>query len=67
MASAGPGAAASPQQFHCVANTVLSLLGACTATFAMSALLEGKFNMVSWAGLLRAGIKLAEWRIAGQQ
>jgi hypothetical protein len=49
LASASPGTS-SPQQFHCVVNTVLALLGACVATFAMSAALEGKFNMVGGLG-----------------
>jgi ammonium transporter Rh len=40
------GGAASAAQFHCIINTVLSLLGACVATFAASAALEGKLNMV---------------------
>jgi hypothetical protein len=42
--SAGGGASA--QRFHCVLNTVLSLLGACIATFIISGAVEGKLNMV---------------------
>ena len=39
-------AAMRASQFHCVANTVLSLLGSCFACFGVSALVENKFNMV---------------------
>lgn len=39
-------AAMRASQFHCVVNTVLSLLGSCFACFGMSSLLENKFNMV---------------------
>ena len=43
--------AASPghtdrHQFHCVANTVVALLGACLAAFTASAALTNKFDMV---------------------
>jgi hypothetical protein len=44
LASSSDGGA-SAQQFHCVLNTVLSLLGACIVTFMISAA-QGKFNMV---------------------
>jgi hypothetical protein len=36
-----------PQQYYCVCNTLLSLLGSCLSTFATSALLNGgKFDMM---------------------
>ena len=34
------------QQYLCVVNTLLSLLGSCVSTFAASALLTGKFDMM---------------------
>ena len=34
------------QQFNCIINTVLSLLGATVATFILSSALTGKFDMV---------------------
>eukprot|EP00882_Tetradesmus_deserticola_P015119 GHRQ01016097.1.p1 GENE.GHRQ01016097.1~~GHRQ01016097.1.p1 ORF type:complete len:343 (+),score=159.07 GHRQ01016097.1:214-1242(+) len=36
-----------PQQYYCVCNTLLSLLGSCLSTFATSSLLnDGKFDMM---------------------
>ena len=49
LASAQPGTL-SPgpfQQFNCIINTVLSLLGATVATFIASPALTGKLDMVS--------------------
>ena len=34
------------QQFNCIINTVLSLLGAAVATFVLSPALTGKLDMV---------------------
>jgi hypothetical protein len=37
----------APEQYYCVCNTLLSLLGSCLSTFATSALLNsGKFDMM---------------------
>ena len=41
-----PSLPASSAQFHCVMNTVLSLIGACLSAFALSAAYHGKLDMV---------------------
>jgi ammonia channel protein AmtB len=43
---AGLDGATNPRQFYCIMNTLLSMLGSAVATFAVSALVEGKFDMV---------------------
>ncbi len=34
------------QQFHCVVNTVVALIGACISAFVASAYFENQFDMV---------------------
>ena len=46
----------APQQFYCVVNTLLSLLGSCIATFAMSAVLsDGRLDMMHIQNATLAG------------
>jgi ammonium transporter Rh len=46
----------APQQYYCVVNTLLSLLGSCIATFAMSAVLtDGRLDMMHIQNATLAG------------
>lgn len=36
----------SSQQFHCIANTVLALVGSCIAAFAADAVFDNNFDAV---------------------
>ncbi|KAI8462720.1 MAG: Rh-like protein/ammonium transporter [Monoraphidium minutum] len=48
-------AAAAAQQYFCIVNTLLSLLGSCVSTFVMSVLINNRFDMMHVQNATLAG------------